>query len=533
MTSLAYVRRVSSNSATALAGINSSAVAQQAGRNEHLRSFMVTYPTGKGSDDLSEVPAGKPKSEKGLRKGHIEQLSQTSLFSPSNAAKKETYQRVLRLSPVRKRGIQSRLGAVATGLAPEGEIVVFAAKTEPVTDNVRGRITLKKGQEAADVDIIEGKNGGYLVGYCTDYEISICEVEDDGLSRKPSELEPRYVYMTPPADVFSAGSLRPTFRALRFLTPSLVLLLSNKSGRSGAELLVLQYDKNLGEVVLRKSLHGSMKTGIGLDVSRLGSDGDQPSQFAIAVAGQDISIELLTLNYTPSKGSLKLNRHAIYRNVHPLQMTKVCLSNFLSPVETGNTAYLRMASVSMGNTVAVHNLLLNRVGTDAAKPRYVLATPPQSSKVKLSMISILLAILIAILSRFLLGAQRGASLNPAAIKYAPSPVQESVAEPSAPDHAKPPSVGHLLRSGVGSGDGQTSHLVITSDASGLGTRLHEREESARREGQKWEDLKDHEKEQWKRRLAEAGEWAAEEGETVLKGVFFGELAEAVGHAVGG
>ncbi|KAI9782520.1 MAG: hypothetical protein M1816_001858 [Peltula sp. TS41687] len=540
VTSLAYAGRVGSNSAIALAGINSSAVAQQAGQNEHLRSFRVTYP----ADEESDEPARKSMSEK----GSIQQLLQTSLFSPSSATKKETYQRVLRLSPVRKRGTRSRLGAIATGLAPEGEIVVFETSSDSIVDNVRGRITLKKGQEAADVDIIESKkDGGYLVGYCTDYEFSICEVvEQDGFARRPSsELESRYVYTTPHADAFSPGTSRPTFRALRFLTPSLVLLLSNKHGRSGAELVVLQYDKNLGEVILRKRLHSSMKAGIGLEVTRLGSDDDHPSQFVIAVAGQDISIELFTLNHTPSKGLGKLHHHAIYRKVHPLQMTKVCLSNFLSPaVESGNTAYLRLASVSMGNTVAVHHLPLNRVSAGAAgKPRYALANPPASSKVKLSLVSIVLAILIALLSRFLLGSSTQTGTSPdhagAIIEKAPSPspvVQDSVVEPLAPDHAAPPSVGHLLRSGVvgGGGDGQIQHVVITSDSTGLlGTRVHAKEESARKEGQKWEDLQEHEKEGWKRRLIEAGEWAAEEGETVLKGVFFGQLAEAVGHAVGG
>ena len=48
---------------------------------------------------------------------------------------------------------------------------------------------------------------------------------------------------------------------------------------------------------------------------------------------------------------------------------------------------------------------------------------------------------------------------------------------------------------------------------------------------KWEDLASHEKEAWKRRLQEAGEWAGEEGETVLKGVFFSGLAGAVAAAV--
>ena len=50
---------------------------------------------------------------------------------------------------------------------------------------------------------------------------------------------------------------------------------------------------------------------------------------------------------------------------------------------------------------------------------------------------------------------------------------------------------------------------------------------------KWEDLLEHERLAWKLRLIEAGEWAIEEGESVLKGVFFSGLAQGVGRAVAG
>ena len=49
---------------------------------------------------------------------------------------------------------------------------------------------------------------------------------------------------------------------------------------------------------------------------------------------------------------------------------------------------------------------------------------------------------------------------------------------------------------------------------------------------KWEELKEHEKEGWKKRLVDAGEWSVAEGEAVLKGVFFSGLAHAVGEIVG-
>ena len=78
-------------------------------------------------------------------------------------------------------------------------------------------------------------------------------------------------------------------------------------------------------------------------------------------------------------------------------------------------------------------------------------------------------------------------------------------------------------------------LVITHDGKALSAELHRDEVAAMRKGKgkKWEELRHEERESWKRRLVDAGEWAVEEGETVLKGVFFSEVAGFVGGVVGG
>lgn len=49
---------------------------------------------------------------------------------------------------------------------------------------------------------------------------------------------------------------------------------------------------------------------------------------------------------------------------------------------------------------------------------------------------------------------------------------------------------------------------------------------------KWESLTGQEKKRWKRKLKEAGQWTEQQGEAVLKGVFFGQLAGIVGGMVG-
>ena len=53
------------------------------------------------------------------------------------------------------------------------------------------------------------------------------------------------------------------------------------------------------------------------------------------------------------------------------------------------------------------------------------------------------------------------------------------------------------------------------------------------EAKRWEEMEEHEREGWKKRLLDAGEWTLEEGESVLKGVFFSGLAITVGGLVRG
>lgn len=65
------------------------------------------------------------------------------------------------------------------------------------------------------------------------------------------------------------------------------------------------------------------------------------------------------------------------------------------------------------------------------------------------------------------------------------------------------------------------------------THVHDEEKQGKHEAKTWEELPRDQKEGWKRRLSDAGHWAEEMGESVLKGVLFSELAGVVGEAVRG
>ena len=638
-------------SAIAFAGINSSTADQKAGKNEHLRSFELQYPPRRkaGSDPVENTGAETNLSDKTTALGRV------SLFTPSTAAKKEAYQRVLRLSPTNTDS-NYRLGAVATSLEPDGEIVLFdAGQKEPTSQNVQRRIRLEKGQEAGDVDIIAIERKEHLVAYCTDYEVYITRVT---LSKETTQSEPMLVCGTPHPDAFASTKARPKFRSLRFLQPNLLLLLRNKVNRGGAELIVLELpsSRSLGTVILCKSLHKTIKAATALSVRRLPATVlSENAQNVIGVAGQDNSITILTLDHPQQKPtpSLKFRTHAVLRDVHTNLITSLSFANFRSPAEpaAASPQYIKLASTSIEHTVVVHTLPLTPYPPPSRSrnpTRYVL-TPPGRSEATQITFSVLISALMIALGAFLLQAFteiRGGTPEYLGAKgwlservhgwiARPYMFDEAVQSVKVPrvvtqasdagrseatdtvestkkgvDNIKIPGIEDLRVPGVepdpaegvksvgaevvgNVGDKLTQVKDAIQDAGeaaknnveqaaadvsdsaekaqkklGLRNLLSQRSASSAAESvssedfpsdiivqhdensqsvsadvrdastvigdahKKWEDLDIHERETWKRRLIDAGEWAVEEGEAVLKGIFFQNIGLAVGAAVG-
>ena len=643
------VAHTSDVSATVLAGINSSSAEQQVGRNDHLRSFKLGYPpnrkrgaasTGASADGEAEKPVVETKA-----------LGKASLFIPSSEQKKETYQRVLRLSTPRKDN-GFLLGVMATGLAPEGEVVVFdATHPSPNVSDVRARIPLGKGVEAGDVDLIDSKDGKYRIAYCTDYEVYLYQLPLDTKVKAP---EPRLLHGTPHPDVFASSSIRPKFRSLRFLTPNLILLLRNEINRSGAELFLLDVSNGgltLGTILLHKRLHRGIKSASALAVTLLPAAAERLSaslkqnnmQHVIAVAGHDNSVTVLSLDHPLARlpsTPLKFRTHCTLRNVHPLQITSLAFSTFNPPMDpsTAPAQYLKLASVSISNTVIVHTFSLRMYPPPTSHKRtpirYVLQSPGASEAAQISW-SVLVSIVVVALGAFLLQAwteirggtpeylgakgwlsqsvhdyiarpymfenysmelpvitsnlpkvenvkDRVASLNEEAKDEVPSveEVKEKLIEnleainealpagqeikdqivegvesakdniPSAADVTDSVKKGvRSIASALPSGHLRSflkhrhkspgkavippdNHLIVLDTGTSLSAESHHDAEHVAKHGKKWEELAHHERESWKKKLSEAGEWAAEQGEGVLKGIFFGEIGGIVGGAIG-
>ncbi|KAG8532215.1 uncharacterized protein KY384_003856 [Bacidia gigantensis] len=569
--------------ASAFAGINSSTKDQEAGKNQHLRSFLLEYPprrkAGASEGDIAPAQEEAPES-----RGQTKALGKISYFTPDQSSRPETFQRVLRLSK-RPQGNGPRLGAVATGLAPIGEIVLFAADTNsPTSKDIRARIRLGKKEEAADIDILAAlgeEDDGFLVAYCTDYDIYTAECSySKGGDR---ELVPRCIQSNPHPDVFAASKARPKFRSIRFLTPTLLLILQNLPSSAGSELLLMTTQ---GQLVLRKRLHKKIKSGIALAVASLpypsssSANSQKLIQHAIAIAGADTSITILTLDHKPSGPykNLKFKSHLFLTSVHPTSITSL---TFSTPPYKQNPA-----STSIANTCVVHTLPLSpypsRKRNEDPIPSYVLRVPKAGrGKATETMFSLFMAVLAIAVASFFLQTfteiRGGVPEMIGAKKWLSKGLYEQWVLPFEGE-----GMGRLERNallgrpemrrargevgisggegGGGEGGGEATKLtdLVEKRKAALGQgELHEiviHQPSGETKGtedmkvglhhpnhiidrhpkaKKWEEMLPSERERWKKRLQEAGHWAADEGETVLKGIFFSGVAGAVGAAVAG
>ena len=429
VTSMA-VANASEDSVVTLAGINSSMAEQKRDNNQHLRSFKLDLP-GKGRGNVETATATAESN----------MLSRASLFRTKGAkAGSDTYQRVVRLSPWRGDGAKTpRVAAITTGLAPSGEIVFLQATAKPTESDVIGRIQLGDKEEAEDVDIIdlEGgkKDGKFRVAYTNGIDVFTCQISS--ATRANASPEVSCVYTTPLPD---GGRSRPKFRTLRFLSPTSLLLLQNAPGRNGSELVVLdlpspdEKEKKPATILRRKKLRRTIKIGLGLDVCNLGfSPETQQQQTIIAVTGSDQSIEVLTLEYDPRKGYGKIQPYTSLHDVHPFSMTKICFSTFTPPAhpitpEIG-PQYVKLASVSMGNTVVVHTLPLSPFPATSRTPRYVLAIPEPWTNL-LSFTAVLAILVVAILLQGVMEIRGGSPSYLGVSEWLPPHLRDIVAGPA-------------------------------------------------------------------------------------------------------
>lgn len=373
------------------AGINNGTAELNTGKNQHFRSFSIQYPPRRKA----------PSTEKDAEptKGNIIPIGKAQLFSPEKDGKQECYQRIVRLSPARRKaqgeGANRRLGAITTGGAQKSEVLIFDATTStPGGRDVIRRIEPPKNDEAKDVDWADLDDAQFRFAYCTEGDVYVQKLkyDFDGRALKGEAKEAEKIWSIPnPAPGEGPGKRK--LRALRFLTPNHLLLLVNLPAFKGAEMLILRlYDDGAGEVVLRKRLASHVKAATGLDVCALDADPKTGArQIVIAVAGQDISVSILTLDHSGTRSDTlsKFRTISVTRDVHAFQITQIRLSPFHPPSVQSSSANsvpketsgalvakdrsskqrIHLATTSMGNTVVVDTITLQ-----SFSDRYILSS---------------------------------------------------------------------------------------------------------------------------------------------------------------
>ncbi|KAL5430836.1 hypothetical protein PMIN07_009744 [Paraphaeosphaeria minitans] len=541
------------------AGINDSEEERLAGKNESLKGFEVRFPRKAGGQ------------------GEISLLSKTALFTPptGTGAKKEGYQRLVRLSPAQRTASgtpNKRIGAVASSLAgDENEIVVFSAtsnKPENPKDVIQ-RIALHKGQEANDLDILDQGDGKFQVTYCLDNDVYIQKVRWDFTKRQSvGKAEDRtHAYTIPLPDVGGKKG-RSKIRCIRWLSPSHILLLVNKPNRTGAEVLVLRlYEQGKpGSIILRKKFPKRVQAAADMDVALLNADEDGAYQAVVAVAAIDISLSVLTINYRGR--NLNTTSHfssfATYYNVHELQMTKVVFSPFFKPESSQAKKpvphYLRLGTTSLGNSISVETF---EAYPSSSKPdsAYVLQSA-RSKAIADGAKYLVIAMVVAAIALMLQGLLGNGDSMTRNLIYSMRDISENAVAPAAIlsdvkraadlKNADSPVVKvqhrirdllhlhiHSVTASQSSSNPPTKALVIHHDPETdgtLSTEVHEGEHGVvekHAEAKRWDELDAHAQQRWKQKLADAGMWTIEEGETILKGIFFSEAGALVGRVAAG
>jgi hypothetical protein len=286
-----------------------------------------------------------------------------------------------------------------------------------------------------------------------------------------------------------------------------------------------------------------------------------------------------TLNYTRMTDTFsRFRKFQSFKNVHPQQMTKLCLSPFHSPPRAPNPdeqpsseeksdppmpthpgpQYIRLASVSYGNTVIVDTFPLSPLDPKDKDSRYVLSSPSDERFKQAAYIYFAFAIplLLAYLVHWLMYPTDSAIttvLNKLPVQvrgYLPNgkPGASAVQSLSNEVHSTAASIvasdiptavpgQQTLQNLLSVPGGEKNALVVRHDPANTGVAVDVHADkkallAEHAEAKHWDDLSDEHKVEWKRKLVTAGIWAEHEGEKILKGVMFSTYAGFVGQAAG-
>ncbi|KAK8091987.1 hypothetical protein PG997_002348 [Apiospora hydei] len=508
------------------AGVNGSPDDVKRGNNQHFRVLGISPSNGKAA---------------GTSGVQIADNSRHSLFSSTDP---DTYQRLLRVTQPYT-GLP-QLGALATGLSKQSQIVLFDVPLNGAAWKPRG--TLDTPDEAMDLDVVQTGTDTYQLAYCDKHEIFTVEVSPDGVS------DPKLVYSLPHDD---GPTSRPSFRSIRYLNSDFVFAVVNNANRKGVILhgyRLPKPDQESARLAVVRKLPKTVTASTGLAVRNLSpaaspTEAHGDSQFVVAVAGHDSSISLLTLDYkTISNVDLLANLAPFYtvKSAHPAGITGL---SFSTPPpapkrsKSESDVSIKLASVSMANTAVVHNIPLKKLinkstSSDTAaseQARYVVALKSLRDRKgwwllfgTLLMFTTLVCVGLAIIEAKgfgepVLGTNR---LLPASwtVPLKKGPVVGSKTFGDLLTDVKPEAHEKVIIRHDDLGAVDVHGLPVWK------VEIHEEEMHG--PAKSWEELDEKDRHVWRERLQKTGHWVENMGETVLKGVVFGEIGGAIGAMVG-
>ncbi|OAQ98825.1 hypothetical protein LLEC1_04451 [Akanthomyces lecanii] len=523
-----------------LAGVNSSYEDIGKGKNNHLRSISIR---GAGSDTSVKEDFRHP------------------LIVDTNTA---VYQRLLRIA--------GPLGVVASANGKDPQIDLFDVASSK-GNALKRRGTIELPREAEDLDIVQLADGNHLLAYCYGYELFLVKIGKE-------QDEPQLIYSIP-ADETN----RPKFRFARFVGPEFILTVSN-FGRNGAVVHGFRLPK-IGQEKARLAVSaklGRKTQATAFALSSLtpptyspkgGIESLGDTQFVMAIARGDGSISLMSLTHAASPAInilTKLYPLATLQDVHGnSEITGMALSTFSAPTKKAatETQYLKLVSVTMSKSIALQSIPLKQAvdvtpRNKNAPPRpvrYVTkldAKEPTTARTAISLFTFVVLLLAMIGQAILEIYGVGYSvLNPKRLlpgfeKPADTPI-------TAPPITAPPIVHHhaapageadgamflkddLLAKIIGEGQVPTEVVVLYTEtpaptsgeapnAAAADIRAAVHDEEVHGPGKTWEELAEAQQHAWKDHLREAGAWTQHMGESVFKGILFGEIGGAIGQAV--
>ncbi|PNY23249.1 Uncharacterized protein TCAP_06791 [Tolypocladium capitatum] len=503
------------------AGVNSSPADVAKGTNHHLRTLAVERSKARASAGVA-TPEAK-----------IVELSRAALFADPDA---DTYQRLLRVS--------GSVGAAATAMGKDPQIAVF----EAATPRPRLKGVMELPREAEDLDILQTGDGEHQVAFCYKYELYLVRIGK-------ANGEPELVFTMP-----DDHGERPQFRSIRYLSPEFILAVSNLPKRSGVLIQGFRLPSpghEKARIAATTRVPGKI-SATALAVANL-SPPPAPwapagnTQFLIAIAGTDASISLYTLEHMPSTVlNLLVALHPMYtlRGVHGQDnITGVAFSRFVAPKTHARAQFVKLASISLQKTVAVHSIPLikhvdkqARRGKGPPRPvRYVVAMRSSApSSWPLVLVLSVIVLFMAIVGQAVMEMYGKSEPIIFAQNFLPSWHGTLLS----PDHRPPGFFENHVISKLAGGKAPTAGETMVlfeaehpqAAAAGqlakvLAADVHDSDVHG--PARTWDQLGAEERRIWRERLRETGAWTQGMGESVFKGILFGQIAGAIGHAMAG